>query len=620
MQRSTDRILTTHAGSLPRPPELLDMLLSGRRDPEFERLARRAAEDVVQRQADAGVDILNDGEVAKTSFSTYVTERLSGFEETSNPRQPHVETTIFPEFYSAPAGPAQFLASIRVLACVDKVAWRGDEQVKRDIANLKAALEGVPAEDAFMSASSPGLVWYYQPNAYYPSHEDYIWAVAEAMKHEYDAINQAGFVVQLDCPDLAGGWNRPEFADKTIEEFRAFARLHVAALNHATRDIPPDRLRMHVCWGNFEGPHVRDIELRSILDILLEARPAGLSLEGSNPRHEHEWQVFSEVKLPEGKVLIPGVLDSTTNFVEHPELIAQRIMRYAGVAGRENVIAGSDCGFATLARSDVVHPTVTWAKLRSLAEGARLASARLWVKRGAPPALRLDNFSGSGSRDGFWRTNEADTVMQKGNLAGWRALAEVAGQRLPGATVVDFGCNMGGFLRYLSDEHSLARGFGLDPAEGAIRQARAANADRPIEYAAAATPPDDWPEADACFSQEVMYLIEDLAGHADDVWRVLRPGGDYLAVTSVHSHSEQARRWHADNAEALKLPVIRGIAQYMAPFQERGFTAEVGWLPVRLVPVDADRVDRAWEILQNWTKGSDKVLFRFTKPDEASPR
>jgi 5-methyltetrahydropteroyltriglutamate--homocysteine methyltransferase len=236
----------------------------------------------------------------------------------------------------------------------------------------------VSVEEAFMTASSPGLVWYYQPNAYYPSHEDYTWALADAMKHEYDAIHQAGFLVQLDCPDLAGGWNRPEFSSRTVDEFREFARVHVAALNHATRDIPPDRLRMHVCWGNYEGPHVRDISLRSILDILLDARPAGLSVEGANPRHEHEWQVFSETKLPDGKVIIPGMIDSTTNFVEHPELVAQRIVRYAEVVGRENVIAGSDCGFATLARSDVVHPTVTWAKLQSLAEGARLASERLW--------------------------------------------------------------------------------------------------------------------------------------------------------------------------------------------------------------------------------------------------
>jgi len=383
MQRSTDRILTTHTGSLPRPPDLLEMLLDGRRDPTFESLARRGVSDIVRRQADLGIDLVNDGEVAKTSFSTYVTERLSGFDSRSGRRDPHVEVSLFPEFYQSPESPARFLRSMRVLTCVDEVRWQGDEQVRQDIENLRAALDGVAVEDAFVSAASPGLVWYYQPNEYYASHEEYIWAVADAMKPEYDAIHRAGFLVQLDCPDLAGGWNRPEFADRTVDDFRAFARVHIDALNHATRDIPPERLRMHVCWGNFEGPHVRDISLRSIVDILLDARPAGLSVEGSNPRHEHEWHVFADTTLPDGKVLVPGVIDSTTNFVEHPELVAQRIVRYAEVVGRENVIAGSDCGFATLARSDVVHPTVTWAKLASLAEGAEIASAALWRKRAA---------------------------------------------------------------------------------------------------------------------------------------------------------------------------------------------------------------------------------------------
>jgi 5-methyltetrahydropteroyltriglutamate--homocysteine methyltransferase len=378
MQRSTDRILTTHTGSLPRPDDLLDMLLEGRRGPEFDDAAHRAVVDVVKHQAEIGIDVVNDGEVAKTSFATYVTERLSGFEKTTSAREPHVETKMFPEFYAAPEGPAALLKAIRVLGCVAPIEWNGDELVQRDIAELKRGLEGASVEEAFMSASSPGLVWYYQPNLYYPSHEEYIWAVAEALKHEYDQIHEAGFILQLDCPDLAGGWNRPEFADRTVDEFRAFVRTHIDALNHATRDIPPERMRMHVCWGNFEGPHVRDIPLQSIVDIVLDARPAGLSVEGANPRHGHEWDVFSDVKLPDGKVLIPGVVDTTTNFVEHPELVAQRLVRYADVVGRENVIAGCDCGFATLARSDVVHPTVTWTKLQSLVDGARLASKALW--------------------------------------------------------------------------------------------------------------------------------------------------------------------------------------------------------------------------------------------------
>jgi 5-methyltetrahydropteroyltriglutamate--homocysteine methyltransferase len=380
MQRSTERILTTHTGSLPRRPDLLEMLLDGRRDAAFDELAQAGVAEVVGQQVACGLDVVNDGEVAKASFATYVTERLSGFGGTTGSRSPHVETTMFPEFYAAPEGPAAFVKAITVLACIGPVSWQGDDQLQRDLANLKAAVAAVgrDVEDVFMSASSPGLVWYYQPNEHYATHEEYLFAVADALKHEYDQINAAGFILQLDCPDLAGGWNRPEFADRTIDDFRSFARLHVEALNHATRDIPPERMRMHVCWGNFEGPHVRDVALAEIAEVVLGARPAGLSLEGANPRHGHEWALFEEVGLPEGKVLIPGVIDSTTNFVEHPELVAQRIVRYAEVVGRENVIAGCDCGFATLARSDVVHPTVTWAKLGSLVEGARLASERLW--------------------------------------------------------------------------------------------------------------------------------------------------------------------------------------------------------------------------------------------------
>ena len=370
--------MTTHTGSLPRPPQLLAMLLDGIYEGTgFERLANDGVAGVVQRQMGIGLDVINDGEVAKESFSTYVTRRLSGFETVSRKRAGTVESSMFPDYYQAPESPAAFTRAIEIMTCVGPIVWRGDEQVERDIRNLRTAAEAAGAKNVFMTASSPGLVWYYQPNAFYSRHEDYVFAVAEAMKHEYDAIHRAGFVLQLDCPDLAGGWNRPEFTDKTVEDFRNFARVHVDALNHATRDIPPDRIRMHVCWGNFEGPHVRDIPLRSLVDILLGARPAGLSIEGANPRHGHEWQVFADVKLPDGKFLIPGVIDSTTNFVEHPELVAQRIERYASVVGRDNLMAGADCGFATLARWDAVHPTVAWEKLRSLVEGARLASARL---------------------------------------------------------------------------------------------------------------------------------------------------------------------------------------------------------------------------------------------------
>jgi 5-methyltetrahydropteroyltriglutamate--homocysteine methyltransferase len=379
MQRSTDRILTTHVGSLPRPPDLLEMLLEGRRGPTFEATARRAVVDVVEQQAAIGLDIVNDGEIAKTDFSTYVTERLAGFESSIEVRAPSVESALFPDFYASALGPEQVRGPINVKACVGPIEWRGTEQVERDMANLTAALAHVSVEDVFVTAASPGLAWFHQPNRYYQTQEEYVFAVADAMKHEYDAIHRSGFLVQLDAPDLAGGWNRPEFADKTSDDFRSHVRLHVDALNHATRDIPPERMRLHACWGNFEGPHVRDIPLSKIIDILLGARPAALSVEGANPRHGHEWQVFSEVAWPDGKILVAGVLDSTTNFVEHPELVAQRLERYVGLLGRDNVIAGADCGFATLGRSSRIHPTIAWAKLEALVAGGRIASRRLWA-------------------------------------------------------------------------------------------------------------------------------------------------------------------------------------------------------------------------------------------------
>jgi 5-methyltetrahydropteroyltriglutamate--homocysteine methyltransferase len=230
-----------------------------------------------------------------------------------------------------------------------------------------------------MTAASPGVVWLFLANEYYPSHEAYVFAVADALRHEYEAIVQAGFVLQLDCPDLAVGWNGSRFADATFDDFRTLVELHVAALNHAIANIPADRVRLHLCWGNIEAPHVRDIPLAQILDVVLGANVGAISFEGANPRHAHEWKLFEELTLPADTIIIPGVLDSTTNFVEHPELVAERIVRYANLVGRENVIAGSDCGFSTFARSaPTVHPTVTWAKLQAMAEGARIASAQLW--------------------------------------------------------------------------------------------------------------------------------------------------------------------------------------------------------------------------------------------------
>jgi 5-methyltetrahydropteroyltriglutamate--homocysteine methyltransferase len=383
MKRSTDHILTTHTGSLPRPPELVAAL--ERRDrgdwqddeDRLVRLVEEGVQDVVQRQVRAGIAVVNDGEASKIGYSTYVKERLEGFGgEGEGPRAPS-DAADFPEFWnernrSSRRGPT-------MPACVGPVSYRDRAAVRADIANLKAALDEVdpPVEDAFMTAASPGVIALFLQNRHYRDHEAYVFALAAAMKTEYDEIHRAGFVLQLDCPDLAAARHQ---GGESLDDFRRRVKLHVEALDHATRDIPGDALRLHLCWGNYEGPHHRDVPLRDIIDLVLAARPAAISFEAANPRHAHEWTVFEDIKVPDGKLLIPGVIDSTTNYVEHPELVAQRLDRYADLVGRENVIAGSDCGFATVATSPTVHPSVTWAKLGAMAEGARIASGRQWAR------------------------------------------------------------------------------------------------------------------------------------------------------------------------------------------------------------------------------------------------
>ncbi len=367
MKTSTERILTTHTGSLPRPADLAD-----RHDQDA---VRSAVQETVRRQLEAGVDIVNDGEVSKPSYATYVTERLSGF--TGEPVPLELRGfEEFPEFAQKMWGDPEMAAVMANPSCDGPVAYVNRSLVEADIANLQAAAAADGAAEVFMSAASPGVIEMFMANRYYPSTGDYLQALAEAMKQEYDAISQAGLVLQLDCPDLACEWAMgPE---QTTAEFRRVVAQRLEALDYATRDIPPDRLRMHLCWGNYEGPHLTDVPLADIIDLVLAARPTAVSFEGANPRHEHEWKVFEEVKLPEGKAVIPGVLDSTTNYIEHPELVAQRIIRYADVVGRENVIAGSDCGFATFAALVPVDPKITWAKLAAMSEGARLASQQLW--------------------------------------------------------------------------------------------------------------------------------------------------------------------------------------------------------------------------------------------------
>ena len=375
MKRSTEHILTTHTGSLPRPPELLDALqCRDRGEGNGERLdeqVRAAVADVVRRQADAGVSVVNDGEAGKIGYATYVKERLDGFGGEAGMAGLLADMAEFPGYMRRVVSGVDFAMP----ACVGPVSYRGLNAVRADIANLQAALDGADVEDAFLSAASPGVIAVFLQNHHYPSHEEYVFALADAMKVEYDEIHRAGFVLQLDCPDLAMSGH---MLGESLDDFRARARVYGEAIAHATRDIPPDAMRMHLCWGNYEGPHHHDVALHDIIDIAFEARPAAISFEAANPRHEHEWTVFEDIELPEGKVIIPGVLDSTTNFIEHPKLVAQRLVRYGKLVGPENVMAGSDCGFATFASFLTVDPGITWAKLHAMAEGAALASRELY--------------------------------------------------------------------------------------------------------------------------------------------------------------------------------------------------------------------------------------------------
>jgi 5-methyltetrahydropteroyltriglutamate--homocysteine methyltransferase len=328
----------------------------------------------VQQQSAIGLDVINDGEQSRSQYATYVKERLTGFEgERVIRARPRLGDTDFPEF----AGTHQSSASIPQPACTGPIAWKDWAAVQQDIDTLKAAVGERQVEEVFMTAASPGVIATFLPNEYYPSDEAYLYALTEVMKAEYQAIVQAGFLLQIDAPDLAMT-RVTQFAHLTVDEFKQVVARHVEVINYALDGLPPERLRLHLCWGNYEGPHHHDVPLQEIVGLVLKARPVGLSFEGANPRHAHEWKVWREVRLPEEKVLIPGVLDSTTNFIEHPELVAERIVRYAEVVGRERVIAGTDCGFGTSAWGRKVDAKIAWAKLRSMVEGARLASAALW--------------------------------------------------------------------------------------------------------------------------------------------------------------------------------------------------------------------------------------------------
>ena len=380
MKRSSERFLTTHVGSLPRPPDLVRMMFAKQEDVpiDLEALDRRTGEavaEVVRRQVEAGVDVVSDGETGKPSYVTYITDRLDGFGGTSQPLT-YSDLVDFPELQRKVFGdPGR--SRRRTPACDGPIAVRDAERARVDVEHFTAALDGAQVEEAFMNAASPGVIALFFRNDHYATREEYLHAIAEAMRVEYEAVTSAGLLLQIDCPDLGMG-RHIQFADRDLDSFRSEARLNLEALDHATANIDPERIRMHVCWGNYEGPHHHDVPFRDIVDLVFAARPQAVVFEAANPRHAHEWQMFEDVELPEGKLLIPGVIESKSNFIEHPELIAQRIGRYAKLVGRENVIAGSDCGFGTWVGQAAVDADVTWAKLAALAEGARLASRQFW--------------------------------------------------------------------------------------------------------------------------------------------------------------------------------------------------------------------------------------------------
>ena len=380
MKRSTERFLTTHTGSLPRPEDLIRMMYAREEgvpvDPAAlsERVAS-AVEEVVRKQAEAGVDVVNDGEMSKPSYATYIKDRLSGFGGAGNTFV-YQDLVAFPNLAKRVFGdPGR--SRRKTPACNAAIGVRDPQAAKTDVDHLQAAFAKVKAQEMFLTAASPGVVSLFFRNEHYPSEEAYIFAIADAMRHEYETIAGAGIVLQIDCPDLGMG-RHIQYATLNLAQWRMKAQLHVEALNHAVANIPPERLRMHLCWGNYEGPHHCDVALADVIDIVFRARPSAIAIEASNPRHAHEWALFEKVKLPEGKVLIPGVIESKSNFIEHPELVAQRLVRYADVVGKASVIAGTDCGFATIAGLHTVDPRITWAKLTAMSEGARLASARLW--------------------------------------------------------------------------------------------------------------------------------------------------------------------------------------------------------------------------------------------------
>jgi len=380
MSASAGRILTTHVGSLPRSQAVTDVLFARERDEARDvdaddEVLRTAVAEVVRRQVGIGIDVVSDGEMSKISYATYIARRLSGFDG-DTPREPGQDLVEFPGLLRKLAERGA-TAKYRRPRCVAAVAVKDLGPLTTDLRNLQGAVAAAHPTAAFMNAASPGVIALFQPNDYYRTQDEYLEALAAALQAEYEGIVRAGILLQIDAPDLAMG-RHTMYRDRSLEEFERLAARHIEVLNHALRNVPPERVRMHVCWGNYEGPHHHDVPLARLLPIVFKVRAQGLLFEAANPRHAHEWAVFKDVRVPEDKVLIPGVLATTTNYIEHPELVAERLERFAHIVGRERVMGGTDCGFGTFAGFGPVEPDIAYLKLRSLVEGAQLASSRLW--------------------------------------------------------------------------------------------------------------------------------------------------------------------------------------------------------------------------------------------------
>ena len=380
MKLSTNRILTTHVGSLPRSSAVVDLLFKREHEEtydqnEFDSVMSQAVAETVRKQVEIGIDIVSDGETSKTGYATYIKDRLTGFSG-DHPRQIALDLQEYPEFRARMAVFAG-KQGFKRQACTGQVTYVGQDDLQKDISRMQAAITAHPAVEGFLNAASPGVVSAFQPNACYKTHAAYVEAIGEAMQFEYEAIVRAGFILQLDCPDLAMA-RHTGFQDLTEAEFLQRAEHQVDVMNHALRNIPLESLRMHVCWGNYEGPHDHDIPLEKIMNIVLKAKPAAILFEASNPRHAHEWVVWKSARIPEDKVLVPGLLTSTSNYVEHPEFVSQRVCQFAQIVGRERVMAGTDCGFGTFAGIGKMDAGISFKKLSALVEGARRASRKLW--------------------------------------------------------------------------------------------------------------------------------------------------------------------------------------------------------------------------------------------------